>query len=84
MMHRLRCARVHSALAFPVMRLRASELQVLQPGTLLCLPLVQGTPAELRVGGESVFRAEPVRAGEHRAAHIVHAVEETHNGGHRG
>ena len=82
MMHRLRCTHVHSTLAFPLMRLRASELQTMQPGSLLTLPLAQGASAELRVSGVPVFRAEPVRAGEHRAAQITQAIEIVHNGGH--
>ncbi len=82
MMHRLRLAGVHSTLAFPVMRVRASDLQSLQPGSLLSLPLAQGASAELRAGGVPIFRAEPVRAGEHRAAQMAHALEITHEGGH--
>ncbi len=84
MMHRLRGAHVHSTLAFPVMRLRASDLQSLQPGSLLPLPLAQGASAELRISGVPVFRAEPVRAGEHRAAQIAHVVETVHEGGFAG
>ncbi len=82
MMQRLRSAAVHSTLVFPVMRLPASGLQALQPGSLLPLPLTQECCAELRVSGVPVFRAEPVRAGEHRAAQVSHALEVSRDGGH--
>ncbi len=82
MMNRLRCVNVHTTLAFPVMRLCATDLQEMQPGSLLPLPLVHGVSAELRASDVPVFRAEPVRAGEHRAAQIAHPLEIVHEGGH--
>lgn len=75
MAYRLRGAGLQATLNFPVMRLRASDLRALQPGSLLPLPLPRGAPAELRVGGVAVYRAEPVRAGEHRAARVTHALD---------
>ncbi len=80
MLHRLRGAGVHATLQFPSMRVRTADLRSLQPGSLLPLPLARGVPAELRVGGVSVFRAEPVRSGEHRAARVVRALESNPNG----
>ena len=82
LMHRLRCSHVHATLAFPVMRLRASDLESMQAGSLLPLPLAHGSCAELRVSGVPMFRAEPVRAGEHRAAQIAHVLENVHERGH--
>jgi flagellar motor switch protein FliM len=75
MMHRLGGAGLQAQLHFPSMRLSAKDLRELQPGSLLPLPLPRGVSGELRVGGVAVFRAQPVRAGEHRAAQIVHAME---------
>ena len=80
MLHRLRGAGVHATLHFPPMRMRTADLQSLRPGTLLPLPLARGVSAELRVGGVGVFRAEPVRSGDHRAARVMHALESSRNG----
>lgn len=74
MLHRLRGARVYTTLSFPSVRLRASDLRNLQVGSLLPLPLSRGVPAELRAGGVYVHRAEPVRAGDHRAARIAETL----------
>ncbi len=81
MMHRLRAAQVHASLHFPPVRLLAKDLRELEPGRLLPLSLTRAVPAELRVGGVAVFRAVPVRSGEHRAAQIVHALENHGAGG---
>ena len=74
MAHRLHAAGLKASLQFPAMRLRAGDLHALQPGSLLPLPLPRDVSAELLVGGVAVFRAEPVRAGEHRAAQVLHAL----------
>ena len=81
MLHRLRGAGVHATLHFPTMRMRIADLQALRPGSLLPLPLPRGVLAELRVGGAGVFRAEPVRSGDHRAARILHPLESGRDGG---
>ena len=57
-------------LQFPTMRLRASELAALEPGTVLRLPLAKHSASELRVGGLQFGRAHPVRTGEHRGAQL--------------
>ena len=75
MLHRLRGAGVHATLHFPSMRLRVADLRSLKPDSLLPLPLARGVTAELRVGGVGVFRAEPVRSGDHRAARVLQALE---------
>ncbi len=63
-------AKVGTWLQFPTMRLRASELASLAPGTLLRLPLNQHASSELRVGGFVLGHAHPVRTGEHRGARL--------------
>jgi flagellar motor switch protein FliM len=64
-------AKVGALLQFPPVRLRASELAALAPGTILRLPLAQHSGSELRVGGLQFGRAYPVRTGEHRGAQLV-------------
>lgn len=59
-----------TALQFPAMRLRASDLASLAPGTVLRLPLTKYSASELRVGGLQFGKAYPVRSGEHRGAQL--------------
>ena len=61
---------IGASLQFPAMRLRASELAALAPGTILRLPLPKHSPSELRIGGLQFWRAYPVRSGEHRGAQL--------------
>ena len=63
-------AKLGTALQFPMMRLRASDLAALIPGTVLRLPLVKHSVSELRVGGLQFGLAHPVRTGEHRGAQL--------------
>jgi flagellar motor switch protein FliM len=63
-------AKIGAVLQFPVMRLRASELAAIEPGTVLRLPLPKHSASELRVGGLQFGRAHPVRTGEHRGAQL--------------
>lgn len=58
-------------LHLPAMRLFAHQLRSLQPGSVLQLPLQRATTAELRVGGVAVYRAEPVRANDRKAARLL-------------
>jgi flagellar motor switch protein FliM len=81
MVSRLGAARVKASLHFPGMQLRAEELRSMAVGTLLPLPLSCGVEAELHVSGTPLFRARPVRAGEHRAAQILHALQDAAPGG---
>lgn len=60
-----------TALQFPPVRLRAQELVELAAGQVLRLALPGDTEAELRVGGLPLFRANPVRRGDHRAARLT-------------
>jgi flagellar motor switch protein FliM len=63
-------ARFGAVLQFPIMRLNARELANITPGCVLRLPLPRQAMAELRVGGLSIFHAQPVRCGEQRGVHI--------------
>ena len=74
MTHRLRSAKVQASLQFPAMQLRADDLREMKKGTLFSLPLSPGVPAELLVGNTPIFRAQPMRSGDHRAAQIAHAL----------
>jgi flagellar motor switch protein FliM len=64
-----------AALQFPSMRLRANELAALEPGMVLRLPLAKHAISEFRVGGLQLWRAYPVRTGEHRGAELEGEIE---------
>ena len=66
-------ATIGTMLQLPMVRLRASELAALAPGTILRLPLSKHSISELRVGGLRFGRAHPVRKGEHRGAQMEDA-----------
>jgi flagellar motor switch protein FliM len=61
---------VGTLLQLPQMRLRASDVAALVPGTVLRLPLPRTAAAELRVGRLHLGSAYPVRTGEHRGAQL--------------
>ncbi|HZY62117.1 MAG TPA: flagellar motor switch protein FliM [Edaphobacter sp.] len=63
-------SRTGAVLQFPRVRLKASEVAMLAPGSVLRLPLPKTSLAELRVGGLQFGRAYPVRTGEHRGAQL--------------
>ena len=62
--------RFGGCLQLPQVRIAAREIEDLQPGSVLRLGLSAGAPAEWRVAGQSLARAEPIRHGTHRAARI--------------
>lgn len=70
-------ARVRAALHLPSMQVFARDIQALKPGMMLPLPLQDGIHAELRIGDVALYRARPVRYGEHRGAQLIQAVEMT-------
>jgi flagellar motor switch protein FliM len=74
--------KVGALLQFPPMRLRASEVAALVPGTVLRLPLPRTATAELRVGNLQLGRAHPVRTGEHRGAQLEDSFDGDVTGGH--
>lgn len=63
-------SRTGAVLQFPRVRLKASEVAALAPGSVLRLPLPKTAAAELRVGGRHFGQAYPVRTGEHRGAQL--------------
>lgn len=67
---------IGASLQLPAMRLRASELTDLSPGTVLRLPLSHDSASELRIGGMQLWRAYPVRSGEHRGAQLERSLQE--------
>ncbi|GGA56470.1 flagellar motor switch protein FliM [Edaphobacter acidisoli] len=67
--------KLSAALQFPAMRLRASDLTALAPGTVLRLPLAKHAASELRIGGLQFGRAYPVRSGEHRGAQLEECID---------
>jgi flagellar motor switch protein FliM len=74
--------KIGALLQFPQMRLRASDVAVLEPGTVLRLPLPKTSVAELRVGNLHLGRAHPVRTGEHRGAQLEGEFDGDVVGGH--
>ncbi|MBT9330305.1 flagellar motor switch protein FliM [Paracidobacterium acidisoli] len=77
MRKRLAHARFGAALQLPPMRLAAQELERLEEGMILRLPLGAHHPAEFRIAGISRFQAVAVRHGEQRGAHLVSYREDT-------
>jgi len=57
-------------LQLPAMRLRASQVAELEPGTVLRLPISRHECSEVRIGGLKLADAQPVRSGEHRGAQL--------------
>ncbi len=65
------------SLQLPTVRLAASTIENLEPGSVLRLDLAANTLPVWRVGGQVLSEAQPVRQGGHRAARIEHAITET-------
>lgn len=57
-------------LQLPPVRLPASTIENLEPGTVLRLDLSATSLAEWRVGGQRLSGAQPIRQGTHRAARM--------------
>lgn len=72
---RLGKAGLRAQLHLPSMRLFAHQLRALEAGSVLHLPLQRTTAAELRIGGVTVYRAEPVRANSRRAARLLQLAD---------
>ena len=72
---RLEKAKIGSALQLPSTRVAAREIETLEPGKILRLPLAAHRAAEFRVAGVPLFRASPVSHGEHRGAHLTTQVQ---------
>lgn len=69
--------RFGGTLQLPSVRIPASTIASLTPGTILRLDLPANTVPELRVGGQCLLPAEAIRQGEHRAARMESRKEET-------
>ena len=62
--------RFGASLQLPAVRMAASDLENLKPGSVLRLDLAANTLSEWRVGGQTLCLAQAIRKGEHRAARI--------------
>ena len=58
------------SLQLPAVRVRASELERLAPGSLLRLDVAANTLPLWRAGGQTLNRAQAIRQGPHRAARL--------------
>jgi flagellar motor switch protein FliM len=72
----VRRIRFGGALQLPTVRLPASAIENLKPGTILRLDLPANTLPEWRVGGQTLSQAEAIRQGAHRAARLERPVVE--------
>lgn len=72
---RLMTVPVGVALQLPRARVGLSEVESMNRGEILALPLAATIRPRLQVAGIPVFTAAPVRAGEHRGAQVVALVE---------
>jgi flagellar motor switch protein FliM len=68
--------RFGGTLQLPSVRIAASTIENLEPGTILRFDLPANTPAEWRVGGQKLAVAQAIRQGVHRAARIEHLEAE--------
>ncbi len=75
LLDRARKVRVGTALQLPSSHVFVSEIQALQPGSVLRLPLSEHQAAELRVAGVPLFAASPISCGNHRGAHLSAPVQ---------
>jgi flagellar motor switch protein FliM len=64
------------ALQLPSVRIAASEIENLEPGTILRFNLPANTLPLWKVGGQGIAEAQPIRQGPHRAARIESRIEE--------
>lgn len=58
-------------------RVGMAAIESLEAGEILALPMAASVRPRLQVAGVPVFTAAPVRAGEHRAAHLLTLTERT-------
>ncbi|QNI35281.1 flagellar motor switch protein FliM [Edaphobacter albus] len=72
-------ASVEVVLQLPAIKLRASEIAELEPGSILRFAVPKHQRSDLIIGGLFMGKALPVRSGEHRAARLeemVHVTEQ--------
>ncbi|MGA2888319.1 MAG: FliM/FliN family flagellar motor switch protein [Terracidiphilus sp.] len=68
--------RFGGSLQLPAVRIPASTLENLEPGTVLRFNLPANTLPEWRVGGQALSQAQAIRQGPHRAARIDRPISE--------
>ncbi|HEY0163134.1 MAG TPA: FliM/FliN family flagellar motor switch protein [Edaphobacter sp.] len=68
-------SKVEVLLQLPAMRLRATEIAGLEPGSVIRLPLAKHENSDLIVGGQNMGKARPVRSGDHRGARLEMVVQ---------
>jgi flagellar motor switch protein FliM len=76
--------RFGSSLQLPAVRIPTKALESLAPGMLLRLDLAANAIPLLRVAGEMLYEAQPVRQGPHRAARIVRSFDRSERDGSEG
>jgi flagellar motor switch protein FliM len=72
----VRRIRFGGSLQLPRVRLAASAIENLQPGTVLGLNLAANTSLEWRIGGQALATAQAIRQGAHRAARLERPMPE--------
>lgn len=68
-------AQLGGSLQLPSFPLPAREVEGLERGKVLRLPIPVYRPAEFRVAGVPLFHAAPVSHGEHRGAHLTNSFQ---------
>ena len=68
--------RFGGSLQLPSVRLRASELENLEPGSILRLDVAANTLPIWQVGGQQLSQAQAIRQGPHRAARLGQPINE--------
>jgi len=68
--------RFGGSLQLPAVRLPASALENLQPGSILRLDIAANTQPIWQVGGQPLSRAQAIRQGPHRAARMGRPISE--------
>lgn len=64
------------SLQLPAVRVPAAALEALEPGAVLKLDVAANALPLLRVGGEVLYEAHPIRQGPHRAARLEREIDE--------
>jgi len=68
--------RFGGSLQLPTVRLRASEIENLEVGSILRLDLPANTPPVWQVGGQPLAQAVAIRQGSHRGARLERMITE--------
>jgi flagellar motor switch protein FliM len=68
--------RFGGSLQLPTVRLAASSIENLEPGTILRLDLAANTLPVWQVGGQPLSQAQAIRQGPHRAARVERPIGE--------